>query len=224
MEPVHLYAAFLDVLAYRDRLEQDRRSGNLDLRNDLSHALRVFESVNDAVFQVQSISDTTIVTCLQHDYFVEFLRLLREVFLAFMDQLLFIRGAIAYSRHFQSNRLTYSHAVARAYELESEQAVYPRIVVDDNIIKMYEVGEGLPSFRGDGLLCKENGIYFLNILTADNWQYVYSQAAKIYKHDLTSLERSERAFSKHLRFERYLLTSQYASKEAVPYVAQVEPC
>jgi hypothetical protein len=44
------------------------------------------------VFQVQAISDTVIVTCPQHDYFVEFLELLRNVFIAFMEQLLFSGG------------------------------------------------------------------------------------------------------------------------------------
>lgn len=222
MEPVHLYVAFLDVLAYRERLEQDRQSGNLDLRNDLSAALRVFDSVNDAVFHVQAISDTIIVTCLHHNHFAEFLRLLRQVFLAFMDQCLFVRGAVAYSRHFQSNRLTYSHGIARAYELESQQAVYPRIVVDENIIKMFEVGEGLPDIHCKGLLCKENGVFFLDILTEDNWQYVYSQAANIYKQSLRSSRFSESAFTKHLRFEKYLLTSPHAPSDSVPYINRTE--
>jgi hypothetical protein len=221
MEPVHLYAAFLDVLAYRDRLEQDRNSGNLDLRNNLTSALRVFENVNDSVYHVQAISDTVLVTCLQHENFLEFLELLRNVFVTFMEQMLFVRGAVAYSQHFQSNRLTYSHAVARAYELESEQAVYPRIVIDENIIRMYEVGENLPDLFNKGLLCKENNVYFLDILTADNWNQVFSQAALIYKNNIKSLMRNEKAFSKHLRFERYLLRSQYASQNASTYVDQV---
>ncbi len=222
MGPVHLYVAFLDVLAYRERLEQDRQSGNLDLRNELSSALRVFDNVNDAVFQVQAISDTIIVTCLNHDHFPEFLWLLRGVFLSFLGQCLFIRGAVAYSRHFQSNRLTYSHGVARGYELESQQAVYPRIVIDDNVVKMYEVGEELPNIRSAGLLCKEKGVFFLDILTADNWGYVYSQAATIYRKSLSSSRFSEGAFNKHLRFERYLLSSRHAPKDARPYVGKIE--
>jgi hypothetical protein len=222
MDPVHLYVGLLDVLAYRTRLEQDRSSGRLDFWNDLSAALAVFDQVNESVFSVNAISDTIIVTCLHHESFPEFLRLLRGVFVAFMEQGLFVRGGVAYSRHFQNNRLTYSHGIARAYELESRQAVYPRVVIDENIVNMYEVGEDLPTIQSQSLLCKENGVYFLDILTGDNWHQVYTQAVRIYNENRNALETNEDALGKHLRFERYLLTSRHARSEAVPYIAGID--
>ena len=224
MEPVHLYVALLDVLAYKEHLVNDRREGSFTFRDDLSAALTVFDTVNESVFGVQAISDTIVLTCSSHDQFTEFLGLLREVFVAFMRQGLLVRGGVAYGKHFQSNRLTYSHAIARAYDLESSRAVYPRIVVDENIIQMYEGGTGLTPIRGAGLLCNENGVFFIDVLTPDNWPDVYAQAVKIYQTSSNLPQFSEEAFSKHIRFQRYLLSSPSAPHDATPYIAEIEIC
>lgn len=219
MEPTYLYAALLDVLAYRHLLKRDRESGRLDFQNDLAAALRVFESINEAVFRVQAISDTIIMTCVDHENFPAFLDLLRSVFVAFLRQGLFVRGGIAYSRHFQNRHLTYSHAVARAYELESQLAVYPRIVLDSNIVEMYEAGSGLPPIRS--LLCIENGVFFLDVLRDDNWTEAYECAKRIYAASADVLRSDEQAFSKYVRFERYLLTSSHAPSGATGFVTAI---
>lgn len=209
MQPVHLYAALLDVLAYKQRLERDRNLGILDFQNQLTKALRILEGVNDAVFQTQAISDT-IITCCEHAHFPEFLNILRKVFIAFLKQGLFVRGGVAYSRHFSNKSLTYSHAIARAYELEQSMARYPRIVIDKNIAEMYITGECLPKIEQQGLLYCENGIYSLQILTRDNWTEVYNSVKMLYKEDGEELKNDDDAFAKHLRFQRYLLSSPHA--------------
>jgi hypothetical protein len=209
------------VLAYRHHLEQDRSLGSLAFREQLSAAVSIFDSVNDAIFHVEAISDTIILTCLDHVHFPEFLQILRGVFVAFLEQGLFIRGGIAYSRHFHSGRLTYSHAIARAYELESKQAEYPRIVLDDNIVRMYQAGNNLPSIENCGLLCVENGVFFLDVLTKDNWSKVYNCAKGIYEASADALRSNESALTKHLRFERYLLSSRHRVKNTDSFVSGV---
>jgi hypothetical protein len=220
MEPIYLYAALLDVLGYKQQLARDRDLGTLDFQDKLSAALKVFDGVNEAVFRVQAISDTIILTCTEHDQFPEFLKMLREVFESFIKQSLFVRGGVAYSRHFQSRHLTYSHAVARAYELESQLAVYPRIVIDKNIIDMYSTGEGLPEIRGDGLLSSENGVFFVDVLTRQNWGQIYEAARQMYVNSGTP-ELDEAVFTKHLRFGRYLFASPHAIHAADKYVRQI---
>ena len=218
MNPSYLYAALLDVLGYRQLLASDRDTGRLDFQGKLSEALRIFDSVNEAIFRVQAISDTIILTCNEHQHFQEFLGLLRSVFVAFLQQGMFVRGGISYSRHFQNGRLTYSHAVTRAYELESTVASYPRIVIDDNIIKMYAVGSGLANLGSRGLICIENGVYFLDVLTSSNWAEVYTYAREIHEASAKALERDESAFGKQVRFERYLLSSPHAPSNPTPFV------
>ncbi len=219
MDPSYTYVALLDVLGYRFYLEQDRCSGNLEFQNRLNNALSLFNEINETIFGVQAISDTIIITCSSHDRFPHFLESLRKVFLAFMEQHLFVRGGIAYSLHFQSGRLTYSHALARAHELESKLAIYPRIVIDNNIIRMYEAGDNLPPIQGRDLLCEENGIYFINIITKDNWEYVRKKAKDIYEKNKSGYD--EVTLSKHIRFEKYLLQSAHAPSGATSYIDKI---
>lgn len=219
MSSEFVYTALIDVLSYRNRLNQDVQSGEESFKDDLVQSLSIFDSVNDAIFSVQAISDTIIITCNSHDRFVEFLTLLKKVFISFMERGLFIRGGVAYSKHFHSGRITYSHAVARAYELESKEAIYPRIVIDKNILDMYATGKGLPKIFDEGFLVKQNGIVFLNVVDSDNWENIYEMAKNIYFKNKTELDGNEVAFQKHSWFEQYLFFSDYATQVFDRYIS-----
>jgi hypothetical protein len=221
IEPQYLYVALIDVLGYRQLLDRDRRTGKLDFIDKLGNALRVLEQFDGSIIKVQAISDTIIITCSEHKNFVEFLDALRKTFVAFLREGLFIRGGVAYSKHFQHNHLTYSHAIARAYELEQNQAIYPRIVIDQNIIEMYKVGSGLPDILTSGQLCFEHGVYFLQILSEENWEEVFTLASEIYKKDKEQLSTNETAYNKHLRFQMYLMDSEYNKGEKEPYIPKI---
>jgi len=221
MIPDFIYTGLIDVLSYRSRLEEDRRSGGSKFKDDLEGALSVFDTVNSAVYSVNAISDTVILTCNNHNNFIEFLQILRNVFKAFMRKGLLIRGGVAYSKHFQSGRLTYSHAVARAYELESKVAIYPRIVIDDNIIQMYSSGTGLPALFNKGWLMVHNGITFLDVIEQTEWNEYHNLAAQIYERDKYKLQMDENAFSKHQWFENYLFDHPSANMTEKRYIEKM---
>lgn len=204
MTPIHTYTAVVDVLAYRYRLEKDQKEGNLSFKDDLEKALKIFDTINSAVFKVQAISDTIILTCTEHTNFIEFLDILKKVFFAFLECGLFIRGGIAYSRHFENGRLTYSHAIARAHELESKSAIYPRIILDNNIVEMYKSSDHLPDIFSKNYLVKQNGMYFLHLLDENCWKKVHELVKNIYDKDKSEISHNEPAFAKHQWFENYL--------------------
>jgi len=220
--PAYTYCALIDVLGYKNRLAEDKDSGEFLFRDDLEQALRAFDEVNSAVFSVQAISDTIVMTCPAHTNFLEFLDVVRKVFLRFLDRGLFIRGAIAYSRHFQNNRMTYSHAVARAYELESSVAIYPRIVIDENIVQMHESGTSGVVLKGKGLILCQNGCYFLSVLDESSWSAAYCSAAKAYARDKATIFRNEAALSKHVWFEQYLKDTS-VEPGFIPYIERAAP-
>lgn len=219
----YTYTALLDVLSYRFRLEQDISSGEYSLKNDLEGALSIFDSVNSDIFGVQAISDTIIMTCSTHENFEEFLKILKAVYIAFLNRGLYVRGGVAYSRHYQSGRLTYSHALAKAYEIESKIAIYPRIMLDKNIIEMYQGGANLPKVFGKNLLARHNGGCFINVLDQGNWCEIYESASALYKKDQLSLVNNEAAFAKHQWFENYLFASPYAELSKSKYIENICP-
>lgn len=218
MKSEYLYTALIDVLSYRYRLEKDIQTGNEGFRNDLENAMSVFDGINTSVFGVQAISDTIILTCNTHERVDEFFGIVRKVFFSFMKRNLFIRGGIAYSKHFQSGRITYSHAVARSYELESKASIYPRIVVDDNIIKMHQSSDKLSGLLGNQSVLTQNGIYFLDVLDNNSWVDAYECARLIYENDRNTISKNESAFLKHAWFENYLFSSQYADSSCERYI------
>jgi hypothetical protein len=203
MNSEHLYTALIDVLSYRYRLDRDVQTGKEDFRKDLELALSVFDGINTSVFGVQAISDTVIITCNSHERIGEFFEIIKKVFFSFMARNLFIRGGVAYSKHFESGRITYSHAVAKAYELESGSSIYPRIVIDDNIVRMHQSSEKFSGFLGCNSVLVQNGTHFLDVLDQGTWNDAYEYAKLIYEKDREAILKNENAFLKHAWFENY---------------------
>ena len=217
----YVYATLLDVLGYRERLERDRRTGTLAFKDVLENSLRCLANINDAEFAHQAISDTIILTCTGRDQFIELLKVLRNVQVSFLANGLFLRGGVTFQPHFRSGAITYSPAYAGAHEIESKLAIYPRIVVDHNIVEMFESNGDDSQLRESNLLCECNGVFFVNICNEGNWHDLYEQARKVYLADSNGMRRNEGVFSKHLWFQEYLMGSVYAPKTAERYIPTI---
>jgi len=217
----YVYAALLDVLGYRDRLDRDRKNGTHDFKDVLENALRCLATINDAEFAHQAISDTIILTCSDRSKFVEFLQVLRDVQVSFLSNRLFLRGGVTFQQHFRSGAITYSPAYAGAYELETKVAIYPRIVVDHNIVEMFESSGSSRLLSDSGLLCECNGVFFVNIIEKGNWLPLYQQARELYRADSSSMRRVEGIFGKHFWFQEYLFSSEHAAPGTERYMPSI---
>lgn len=217
----YVYAAVLDVLGYRNRLDEDRNKGSLAFKDELQRALYTLTSINEATYNYQAISDTIILTCYRQDGFLEFIENLKKIFIAFLKEGLFIRGGVAYSQHFKSMHITYSHAIALAHEIESRVSIFPRIVIDNNIIYMFEsTGEHYNIYES-GFVCYSNGIHFLNVIDKDNWEEVHGYAKNLYQRESNQIYGHEHEFLKHAWFENYLFGSPFANKEIDRYIPPI---
>ena len=164
----YTFVSLLDVLGYKNKINDDRQNGKENFKQKLEAALSILNGINETEISYQAISDTIIVSTHPSAPFAEFLRTLVRVHRSFLKNGLFIRGGISFAPHFKSGSLTYSHALPIAYEIEQKQAIYPRIVIDKNIIAMMRPGEKLEldmrEIQDEQLICRENGIFFLNIV------------------------------------------------------------
>jgi hypothetical protein len=212
------YVALIDVLAYREYLARDTNSGRLEFRDAMSRALSVFNNVNENDFPHTAISDTIIVTCSKQDQIIGFLRLLKRVQISFLRQGLFLRGATVYARHFQSGSLTYSPALTGAYKLEQDSAIYPRIMIDQNILEMFNSLKQQDKLITSGLVAEWNGVFFLNALGSQTWKVIYDAAKKLFRRDSRDLIGKESAFAKHVWFENFIFSSQYVKRGATRYI------
>lgn len=219
----YTFVSLLDVLGYKNKINADRQNGQEDFKKRLESALSVLAGINETEISYQAISDTIIVTAHPSTPFSHFLNALALVHRSFLKNGLFIRGGIAFAPHFKSGPLTYSHALPVAYEIEQKQAIYPRIVIDKNIIEMMSPGgkldSDISSINSGKLICKENGIYFLNIV-GESADECYALARQIYESDRAFLDGNEHELAKHRWLQNFILAISNSTLE--PYMGGVE--
>lgn len=219
----YTFVALLDVLGYKNKIKEDRENGLEDFKQKLEISLSVLAGINETEISYQAISDTIIISAHPSTPFAEFLKVISMVHRSFLVNGLFIRGGVAFAPHFKSGLLTYSHALPVAYEIEQKQAVYPRIVIDRNIIDMMGSGGKLEAesdrIGKEALICKENGIYFLNSV-GESVRDCYDLAKAVYKKESASLEGNEHELAKHRWLQNFIITMSNYSLES--YMGRVE--
>lgn len=148
------YCAFLDILGYKNKSDSFfNGTFNLHGRYEraLSESMRILNNmsrlgiVNTSHLGVRFFSDSIIVTHPKHLNKVDALYsvlLFCRVFAAHLSfEGLFIRGGISQGPHVEKVNAEHnfsflsSKALERAYKLESEKAVYPRILIDEILIQ-----------------------------------------------------------------------------------------
>ncbi|HEX3855934.1 MAG TPA: hypothetical protein VHY30_01400 [Verrucomicrobiae bacterium] len=137
------FVAFIDILGFRD-LVQRMTSGELELFKTVKTAL---ESIleNEArnydpytrishTRQMTAFSDCIVISDLA-DQFSGVLFAARDLYIRLLLGGILCRGAIARGLTYHSGRVVFGEGLIRAYELESQAAIYPRIIVTDEVQK-----------------------------------------------------------------------------------------
>lgn len=202
--------ALLDVLAYREHLKIDRSLGNETFKEKLESALSVLHSINETELGYQAISDTIIIAANPSTAISDFVSTIASVQRSFLQSGLLIRGGIAFEQHFKSGHLTYSHALAVAYELEQKQAIYPRVVIDKSVIEMLRTGSRFSSsdiqrLQDESIVCVQNGVYFVNFAIG-HIDSCYEKARAIFEAESVNLEGREPELAKHRWLQDYIVT------------------
>ena len=100
---------------------------------------------------------------------------------------LLVRGAISFGDFYIDDVFVYGEALVKAYEMENQRAIYPRIIVDNGLLKNTH-------FTGKIKTVKENIVF----KDADGEWYVNFIAPLVQKNDkaLTFLSKLQTAISK----------------------------
>jgi hypothetical protein len=141
----------IDILGFRELI-------NTETPGNISKILRVFsEAIEPTQFKIAiprlspeqfiSFSDLTISVIplrranvfARGAIFMHLLRMVHAQATLFYDHGLLIRGGIVVGEARRSYRRFFGPAVIRAYEVESQEAIYPRIVVDQSVINEVKV-------------------------------------------------------------------------------------
>ncbi|CAB3879163.1 MULTISPECIES: hypothetical protein [Achromobacter] len=223
MAKTYSLVALLDVLAYRNHLKIDRSLGNETFKEKLVAALAVLSSLNETEITYQAISDTIIIAANSSTEISTFLSTIAKVQRSFLQSGLLIRGGVAFEQHFKSGHITYSHALAVAYELEQKQAIYPRVVIDRSVIEMLRTGakfspDDIQCLQNDKSICVQNEVYFVNFVTG-YVDWCYERAKAIYESERTSLDGNEHELAKHRWLQDYILS--FSNSALANYMGEI---
>ncbi|HUW51454.1 MAG TPA: hypothetical protein VMV75_10625 [Sulfuricella sp.] len=199
------YYAFIDLLGYKDLINQDIASGEHKLKEKLTNTFNLLNDVNEADISLKSISDSIFVSlnndALGFEYFVNVLRKLQ---ISFLNNGLLLRGGVTFDAHFENGKVTYSPALVNAYQLESQRAFFPRILIHEAVIEKLRNEGNLESAVSQKLIVSHAGSYQIHFLTPENWNLCYDLLRSLAKEQIHLIKRDPRIYAKHWYLYDYL--------------------
>lgn len=141
---------FMDILGFSEKIREYDNNETSTLLQDIQEAFRLAkEQFIDAAqnqdvikhLKYQTFSDNICISIPYFDNEEDFLASLnlisvyvRGLSLIMMSKKLFMRGGISMGSFYSDDNIIFSSALVKSYNLESKVAIYPRVVIDDEII------------------------------------------------------------------------------------------
>jgi|GEM_PF-6937946 hypothetical protein len=180
--------AFLDILGYKAFINSYINGNNSNIIQIIENAMEEakksansYGNINPPItINLKQFSDCSCVSIPdssnnhqdpEEQYLAQIvfmLSALRSFQIELLDSKIYIRGGLSFGFHKETSNIIFSEGLVKAYELESEKAIYPRIVLDEklaDIIKnYYQTHKNILSHSGiyEILLIDSEGIIFLN--------------------------------------------------------------
>lgn len=164
--------SYLDILGFRELIETKTAGEISRILRILGESVKPDPIFKDLKVKFTKFSDTVIRSMPEAEHypwnFIFELRSVLQAQIALIPQGILIRGAITIGDAVQSWGRVYGHAVIRAYELEDQKALFPRVIIDDEALERL-----LPAIKKEGLdsdlarlLRREGSVVYLDYLSA----------------------------------------------------------
>jgi hypothetical protein len=146
---------FFDILGWRRHIEQAASDPlRLAEMNFILHVFAVFESIRTSNqlpgARISTFSDNVAISVPYNEEFLSpTIIAMARVQLGLAISGFLVRGAITVGDLYHSEAVVFGPALVRAYELESTQAVYPRVLLDTDVPAFADKEGSLLSRDGD---------------------------------------------------------------------------
>jgi len=185
--------AFLDVLGFRQKLfdfEQEAKNNRISsnvtaneetlyqrpyISNKANDFINTFKSAISKLdvekYRYYLFSDNICITSIKDTSksdLQDLLLVITELYFEFAQKGYFLRGGIDYGLFIDEKEIAVGIPLAKAYELETKKAVYPRIVLSENLVNEFQAinnkGEKVFDYLySDALIIDSCEIKFLNV-------------------------------------------------------------
>lgn len=209
VETIPHFVSFVDILGFKDMIEEYQKNPQSTLLQDLKKAFEaslnqtknVLRKVKDNFLQYKLFSDNFSAAIpffeSKEDYLHQFgliTILLQNYQYSMMSNGFFVRGGISDGDYFANDDMIFSGALVKAYNIESKIADCPRIVVDkeiiDNILFLKE--EEIPDNLKESIVFDSlSELYFINpyINLEKQLQEFYNMAGEVSEELMTLSKR-----------------------------------
>ena len=177
--------AFVDVLGFRQKLLEFEKDAKLK-KVDEGDEYLVSEKVNEFICTFKEVTSLlekenykyylfSDNICITIDYIenpnllVSLLLIISELFFSFAQKGYFLRGGIHLGKFVDEDKIALGNPLVIAYEMESKEAVYPRILISDpymEILRNYQQSDQLTEYRNlnlEHLTRQSCQLSFLNV-------------------------------------------------------------
>ncbi len=223
------FCAYMDILGFSDKILRN----DLDFFNSyldvLHEELKYLEDMHDLSgknefknFELKIFTDNFVFGHPWYDEYGEselgnIFDVLSHIQFTFTKSNIFIRGAVSLSDLFMDSNVVLGPGIIESYKLESEKAIYPRIILSEQVssvvnkhIGFYADKQG--SLQNEEYLIDFDGYYFINyllVLLRDrerNQEFVVKELSLHKTVIVENLEATKDAFRV---FEKYAWVANY---------------
>lgn len=143
--------AFIDILGFRNLVENHFSGKNIQALESLTEALKNAESFAidynkkylnkfNIKFSFKQFSDCVSISMpfsQKHSSLTiigAFINVIRIYQFILLENKIMVRGGISMGGHIENSNMIFSEALVRSYNLESQKAIYPRIIIDNKLL------------------------------------------------------------------------------------------
>ncbi|MHB8258697.1 MAG: hypothetical protein ACYDCN_00375 [Bacteroidia bacterium] len=235
-QPEYIYqnrvVAFLDVLGFQEKLyqfeneaneklEQEKNEDfeNLDKGQILQSAkanefintfIEAISKVDKEKFSCYLFSDNICITVnygTDKSVLIELLMLISDLFYSFAQKGYFLRGGIDYGKFINQETIAIGVPLITAYKLETNIAIYPRIVISENFKKIFDEYKTSEEYQTSSQVfiksfilssCEINYLnVFLKVLNTDDKETYFLNIHNSIKQNLEENKMKEKIYVKY---------------------------
>lgn len=176
------FCAYIDILGFSEKIVKNDLGFFTTYLNTLDKELKYIEDNHDLSgkeefksFELKIFTDNFVFGHPWYDQFGEselgnIFDVLSHIQLTFIKSNIFVRGAVSMSDLYMDENIVLGPAIIESYKLESEKAIYPRIILSNEVVEIVKqhidyYADHSSSPQSKEYLIDIDGYYFINYLS-----------------------------------------------------------
>jgi hypothetical protein len=134
------FIAYFDILGFEKMVNQNNKKKDLLLLTMINECIAnskevisLFNETGNKVDIKFKVFSDNFIFCTEKDY-ISLLSMVSIIQSSFLLYNIFIRGSLSYGKMFFDEEFIYGKGLIEAYKIESEIAIFPRLIIDNTFI------------------------------------------------------------------------------------------